>query len=93
MKNKYRYKIGPSMTGEGGGYKRVGPVPGNPRVHKFTNPDTGESRYGLKRDDGSFGILTTDKSGQTPYTGEKTPKGKDQDNSVAAMSQRLSSDG
>jgi hypothetical protein len=92
MKDKYRYKMGPSMKGDDGEYKRVGPVPGSPGVHKFVNPDTGESRYAVKRDDGSFGLLTTDKSGQTPYTGEKTPKGKDQDNSVAALTPRLSSD-
>ena len=85
-------KVGPSMTGEGDGYKRVGPVPGNTGVHKFTNPDTGESRYALKRDNGSFGLLTTDKSGKTPYTGEKPLKGKDRDNSVAALTPRLSSD-
>ena len=84
--------MGPSMKGDDSGYKRVGPVPGSPGVHKFVNPDTGESRYAVKRDNGSFGLLTTDKSGQTPYTGEKTPKGKDQDNSVAALAPRLSSD-
>lgn len=92
MKDRYRYKMGPSMTGDDGGYKRVGPVPGSPGVHKFVNPDTGESRYALKRGNGSFGLLTTDKSGQTPYTGEKPLKGKDQDNSVAALTPRLSSD-
>jgi hypothetical protein len=92
MKDKYMYKMGPSMKGDDNGYKRVGPVPGSPGVHKFVNPDTGESRYAVKRDNGSFGLLTTDKSGKTPYTGEKTPKGKDQDNSVAALTPRLSSD-
>ncbi len=80
------------MTGGGDDYKRVGPVPGNTGVHKFVNPDTGESRYALKRDNGSFGLLTTDKSGKTPYTGEKPLKGKDRDNSVAALTPRLSSD-
>ena len=93
MKDKYRYKMGPSMKGDGGGYKRVGPTPGNPGVHKFVNPETGESRYAVKRDDGSFGLLMTDKSGQKPYTGEKPLKGKDQDNPVAALTPRLSSDG
>lgn len=92
MQNKYKHKMGPSMTGEDNGYKRVGPVPGNTGVHKFVNPDTGESRYAVKRDNGSFGLLMTDKSGKTPYTGEKTPKGKDQGNSVAALTPRLSSD-